>query len=202
MTIVHDGALALRLSHLSGARVKVVANPLPFMSRETTRVALRPRLAPTWWDRRYHTKHGQIKPDHPEKKLSARPLVRASRAIGEGRNAFSVCSPAPPCEALRGRPAATRNLGIGQPAFRHRRTSSRLQSRPCGTATRYTPATAIALARAVRERRLHRRLSVDVPPERVMTCRGGHGHLCMAILMFADPGPESSIPIGLPISLG
>src|ERR1700709_1328295 len=123
--------------------------------------------------------------------------VEAFDRIG-GENAFGVSAPA--TELTRqGRDII--NLGIGQPDFPTpphivEAAVKALRDGHHG----YTPATGILALRGAVAADLHRRLHVEVSPERVMIVPGGKVTMFMAILMFGEPGAEVLYPDpGFPI---
>ena len=123
--------------------------------------------------------------------------VSAFDRIGE-ENAFAVLARATAL-AQAGRDII--NLGIGQPDFPTpphivEAAVKALRDGHHG----YTPATGILSLRESVAADLHRRLGVEVSPERVMIVPGGKVTMFMAILMFGEPGAEILYPDpGFPI---
>jgi aspartate aminotransferase len=123
--------------------------------------------------------------------------VAAFDRIGE-ENAFAVLARA--TELARGG-ADIINLGIGQPDFPTpphivEAAVKALRDGHHG----YTPATGILPLREAVAADLHRRLAVEVSPERVMIVPGGKVTMFMAILMFGEPGVDILYPDpGFPI---
>ena len=123
--------------------------------------------------------------------------VAAFDRIGE-ENAFAVLARA--TELQRGGRDII-NLGIGQPDFPTpphivEAAIKALRDGHHG----YTPATGILPLREGVAADLHRRLGVEVSPERVMIVPGGKVTMFMAILMFGEPGAETLYPDpGFPI---
>jgi aspartate aminotransferase len=123
--------------------------------------------------------------------------VEAFDRIGE-ENAFAVLARATEL-ARQGRDII--NLGIGQPDFATpphivEAAVKALRDGHHG----YTPATGILPLREAVAADLHRRLDVEVSPERVMIVPGGKVTMFMAILMFGEPGAEILYPDpGFPI---
>jgi aspartate/methionine/tyrosine aminotransferase len=93
------------------------------------------------------------------------------------------------------------NLGIGQPDFRTpdhivEAAVKALRDGHHG----YTPATGIKPLREAVAADIHRRLGVEVSPERVIIVPGGKVTMYAAILMFGEPGAEILYPDpGFPI---
>jgi aspartate/methionine/tyrosine aminotransferase len=117
--------------------------------------------------------------------------------IGE-ENAFAVLARATEL-ARQGRDVI--NLGIGQPDFRtpDHIVEAAIQSLRDGHHG-YTPATGILPLREAVAADIHRRLNVEVSPERVLIVPGGKVTMFMAILMFGEPGAEIMYPDpGFPI---
>ena len=123
--------------------------------------------------------------------------VAAFDRIGE-ENAFAVLARA---TALVREGRDIINLGIGQPDFPTpphivEAAVKALRDGHHG----YTPATGIAPLREAVAADLHRRLAVEVSPERVMIVPGGKVTMFMAILMFGEPGADILYPDpGFPI---
>jgi len=117
--------------------------------------------------------------------------------IGE-ENAFAVLAKA---AELQGRGRDVINLGIGQPDFKTpphivEAAIKALRDGEHG----YTDATGILPLREAVCADLHRRLSVEVPPDLVMIMPGGKVTMFMAILMFGEPGADIIYPDpGFPI---
>ena len=124
-------------------------------------------------------------------------IVPAFSRIGE-ENAFAVLARATELSRA-GRDIV--NLGIGQPDFPtppHIVEAAILALRDGHHG--YTPANGILPLREAVSADLHRRFSVDVPPERVMIVPGGKVTMFMAILMFGEPGAQILYPDpGFPI---
>ena len=117
--------------------------------------------------------------------------------IGE-ENAFAVLARAGELSAS-GRDII--NLGIGQPDFRtpDHIVEAAVQALRDGHHG-YTPATGIPRLREAVAADLHRRLAVDVVPDRVMIMPGGKPTMFAAILMFGEPGVDILYPDpGFPI---
>jgi aspartate/methionine/tyrosine aminotransferase len=124
-------------------------------------------------------------------------IVPAFSRIGE-ENAFAVLARATELSRA-GRDIV--NLGIGQPDFPTppHIVEAAIQALRDGHHG-YTPANGILPLREAVSADLHRRFSVDVPPERVMIVPGGKVTMFMAILMFGEPGAEILYPDpGFPI---
>jgi aspartate aminotransferase len=123
--------------------------------------------------------------------------VQAFDRIGE-ENAFAVLARATEL-ARQGRDII--NLGIGQPDFPTpphivEAAVKALRDGHHG----YTPATGILPLREGVAADLHKRLGVEVSPDRVMIVPGGKVTMFMAILMFGEPGAEILYPDpGFPI---
>ena len=116
----------------------------------------------------------------------------AFERIGE-ENAFAVLAKAAELQR-QGRDII--NLGIGQPDFKTpphivEAAVKALRDGEHG----YTDATGIAPLREAVAEDLHRRLKVDVSPDLVLIVPGGKVTMFMAILMFGEEAPTSSIPI-------
>ncbi|MBV9286225.1 MAG: pyridoxal phosphate-dependent aminotransferase [Hyphomicrobiales bacterium] len=117
--------------------------------------------------------------------------------MGE-ENAFAVLAKAAEL-AARGRDIV--NLGIGQPDFKTpphivEAAVKALRDGEHG----YTDATGIAPLREAVAADIHRRLDVEVPPDRILIAPGGKVTMYMAILMFGEPGAEILYPDpGFPI---
>jgi len=117
--------------------------------------------------------------------------------IGE-ENAFAVLARATEL-GQQGRDII--NLGIGQPDFRTpdhivEAAVKALRDGHHG----YTPATGIKPLREAVAADIHRRLGVEVSPERVIIVPGGKVTMYAAILMFGEPGAEILYPDpGFPI---
>jgi aspartate/methionine/tyrosine aminotransferase len=117
--------------------------------------------------------------------------------IGE-ENAFAVLARATEL-GQQGRDVI--NLGIGQPDFRTpdhivEAAVKALRDGHHG----YTPATGIKPLREAVAADIHRRLGVEVSPERVIIVPGGKVTMYAAILMFGEPGAEILYPDpGFPI---
>jgi aspartate/methionine/tyrosine aminotransferase len=117
--------------------------------------------------------------------------------IGE-ENAFAVLARATEL-GQQGRDIV--NLGIGQPDFRTpdhivEAAVKALRDGHHG----YTPATGIKPLREAVAADIHRRLGVDVSPDRVIIVPGGKVTMYAAILMFGEPGAEILYPDpGFPI---
>jgi aspartate/methionine/tyrosine aminotransferase len=124
-------------------------------------------------------------------------IVPAFSRIGE-ENAFAVLARATELSRA-GRDIV--NLGIGQPDFPTppHIVEAAIQALRDGHHG-YTPANGILPLREAVSADLHRRFSVDVPPESVMIVPGGKVTMFMAILMFGEPGAEILYPDpGFPI---
>ena len=123
--------------------------------------------------------------------------VQAFDRIGE-ENAFAVLARATDL-ARQGRDII--NLGIGQPDFPTPPHIVEAAIRAMRDGHHgYTPATGILPLREAVAADLHRRLLVEVSPERVMIVPGGKVTMFMAILMFGEPGAEILYPDpGFPI---
>jgi aspartate/methionine/tyrosine aminotransferase len=123
--------------------------------------------------------------------------VAAFDRIGE-ENAFAVLARATEL-ARQGHDVI--NLGIGQPDFPTpphivEAAVKALRDGHHG----YTPATGILPLREGVAADIHRRLGVEVSPERVMIVPGGKVTMFMAILMFGEPGADILYPDpGFPI---
>jgi aspartate/methionine/tyrosine aminotransferase len=117
--------------------------------------------------------------------------------IGE-ENAFAVLARATEL-SQQGRDVI--NLGIGQPDFRTpdhivEASVKALRDGHHG----YTPATGIKPLREAVAADIHRRLGVEVSPDRVIIVPGGKVTMYAAILMFGEPGTEILYPDpGFPI---
>ncbi len=117
--------------------------------------------------------------------------------IGE-ENAFAVLARATELAAA-GRDIV--NLGIGQPDFRTpdhivEAAVKALRDGHHG----YTPATGIKPLREAVAADIHRRLKVEVSPDRVVVVPGGKVTMFAAILMFGEPGADILYPDpGFPI---
>jgi aspartate/methionine/tyrosine aminotransferase len=117
--------------------------------------------------------------------------------IGE-ENAFAVLARATEL-AAQGRDVI--NLGIGQPDFRTpdhivEAAVKALRDGHHG----YTPATGIKPLREAVAADIHRRLAVEVSPDRVIVVPGGKITMFAAILMFGEPGADILYPDpGFPI---
>ncbi|MEM1048288.1 MAG: pyridoxal phosphate-dependent aminotransferase [Pseudomonadota bacterium] len=117
--------------------------------------------------------------------------------IGE-ENAFTVLARA---TALADQGRDIINLGIGQPDFRTpdhivEAAVKALRDGHHG----YTPATGIAPLREAVAADIHRRLAVEVSPDRVLIVPGGKVTMYAAILMFGEPGVDILYPDpGFPI---
>jgi aspartate/methionine/tyrosine aminotransferase len=117
--------------------------------------------------------------------------------IGE-ENAFAVLARA---GALAAQGRDIINLGIGQPDFPTppnivEAAVKALRDGQHG----YTPATGIPTLREAVAADLHRRLAVEVSPERVLIVPGGKVTMFAAILMFGEPGADILYPDpGFPI---
>ncbi len=117
--------------------------------------------------------------------------------IGE-ENAFAVLARATQL-AAEGKDII--NLGIGQPDFRTpdhivEAAVKALRDGHHG----YTPATGIKPLREAVTADIHRRLGVDVSPDRVIIVPGGKVTMFAAILMFGEPGADILYPDpGFPI---
>jgi aspartate/methionine/tyrosine aminotransferase len=117
--------------------------------------------------------------------------------IGE-ENAFAVLARA---TALAAEGRDIINLGIGQPDFRTpdhivEAAVKALRDGHHG----YTPATGVLPLREAVAADIHRRLSVEVSPERIIVVPGGKVTMFAAILMFGEPGADILYPDpGFPI---
>ena len=124
-------------------------------------------------------------------------IVEAFSRIGE-ENAFAVLARA---AALQAAGKDIINLGIGQPDFKTpghivEAAIKALRDGQHG----YTPAVGIQTLREAVSADLHRRLNVDVSPERVLITPGGKIAMFDAILMFGEPGADILYPDpGFPI---
>ena len=117
--------------------------------------------------------------------------------IGE-ENAFTVLARA---SALAAEGRDIINLGIGQPDFRtpEHIVEAAIKALRDGHHG-YTGATGILPLREAVSADLHRRLSVEVSPERVLIVPGGKVTMFAAILLFGEPGAEILYPDpGFPI---
>ncbi|MBV8289677.1 MAG: aminotransferase class I/II-fold pyridoxal phosphate-dependent enzyme, partial [Hyphomicrobiales bacterium] len=117
--------------------------------------------------------------------------------MGE-ENAFAVLAKAAQL-AAEGRDIV--NLGIGQPDFKTpphivEAAVKALRNGEHG----YTDATGIAPLREAVAANIHRRLGVEIPPDRILIVPGGKVTMFAAILMFGEPGGEIVYPDpGFPI---
>jgi aspartate/methionine/tyrosine aminotransferase len=117
--------------------------------------------------------------------------------MGE-ENAFAVLAKA---AALAGQGRDIINLGIGQPDFKTpphivEAAVKALRDGEHG----YTDATGIAPLREAVAADIHRRLGVEIAPDRILIAPGGKVTMFMAILMFGEPGAEIVYPDpGFPI---
>ena len=117
--------------------------------------------------------------------------------IGE-ENAFAVLARATQL-AAEGKDIV--NLGIGQPDFRtpDHIVEAAVKALHDGHHG-YTPATGILPLREAVAADIHRRLGVDVSPDRVIVVPGGKVTMFAAILMFGEPGSDILYPDpGFPI---
>ncbi|MEO0914806.1 MAG: aminotransferase class I/II-fold pyridoxal phosphate-dependent enzyme, partial [Pseudomonadota bacterium] len=117
--------------------------------------------------------------------------------IGE-ENAFAVLARA---NALAAEGRDIINLGIGQPDFPTPKhiVEAAVKALRDG-AHGYTAATGIPALREAVAEDIHRRLSVEVSPERVLIVPGGKVTMFLGILMFGEPGAEILYPDpGFPI---
>ena len=117
--------------------------------------------------------------------------------IGE-ENAFAVLARAGELAAA-GRDVI--NLGIGQPDFATPPHVVEAAIRALREGAHgYTPATGILALREAVAADLHRRLAVEVSPDRVLVVPGGKVAMFAAILMFGEPGVDILYPDpGFPI---
>ena len=120
-------------------------------------------------------------------------------STASARRTPSRCWPRPPSCSAQGRDII--NLGIGQPDFPTpphivEAAVKALRDGHHG----YTPATGILPLREAVAADLHKRLGVEVSPDRVMIVPGGKVTMFMAILMFGEPGADILYPDpGFPI---
>ncbi len=117
--------------------------------------------------------------------------------IGE-ENAFAVLARATELTA-EGRDIV--NLGIGQPDFRtpDHIVEAAIKALRDGHHG-YTPATGIKPLREAVAADIHRRLSIEVSPDRIIIVPGGKVTMFAAILMFGEPGADILYPDpGFPI---
>ena len=117
--------------------------------------------------------------------------------IGE-ENAFAVLARA---GALASEGKSIINLGIGQPDFPTPPNIVEAAVKALHDGQHgYTPATGIPPLREAVATDLHRRIAVDVSPERVLIVPGGKVTMFVAILMFGEPGADILYPDpGFPI---
>ncbi|MBM3524772.1 MAG: pyridoxal phosphate-dependent aminotransferase [Alphaproteobacteria bacterium] len=112
--------------------------------------------------------------------------------------AFEVLARA---KALEAKGKSIINLGIGQPDFRtpEHIVEAAIKSLRDGHHG-YTPANGILPLREAVAKDLHRRLKVEVSPDRVLIVPGGKVTMFFAIIMFGEPGAEIVYPNpGFPI---
>ncbi len=117
--------------------------------------------------------------------------------MGE-ENAFTVLARA---TALADQGRDIINLGIGQPDFRtpDHIVEAAIKALRDGHHG-YTPATGIPVLREAVAADIHRRLAVEVSPDRVLIVPGGKVTMFAAILMFGEPGVDILYPDpGFPI---
>ena len=117
--------------------------------------------------------------------------------IGE-ENAFAVLARA---GVLASEGKSIINLGIGQPDFPTPPNIVEAAVKALHDGQHgYTPATGIPPLREAVAADLHRRIAIDVSPERVLIVPGGKVTMFVAILMFGEPGADILYPDpGFPI---
>src|SRR4051794_13642146 len=136
-----------------------------------------------------------MRPRHREKSMLK--TIAAFDRMGE-ENAFAVLARATELQAA-GRDVI--NLGIGQPDFRtpDHIVEAAIKALRDGHHG-YTPATGIKPLREAVAADAHRRLGVEIPPDRVMIMPGGKVTMYAAIAMFGEPGADILYPDpGFPI---
>ena len=124
-------------------------------------------------------------------------LAAHMNALGT-ETAFEVLARA---KALEAKGKSIINLGIGQPDFRtpDHVVEAGIKALRDGHHG-YTPANGILPLREAVAKDLHRRLKVEVSPERILVVPGGKVTMFFAILMFGEPGAEIIYPNpGFPI---
>ncbi len=124
-------------------------------------------------------------------------LAAHMNALGT-ETAFEVLARA---KALEAKGKSIINLGIGQPDFRtpDHIVEAGIKALRDGHHG-YTPANGILPLREAIAKDLHRRLKVEVSPERILVVPGGKVTMFFAILMFGEPGAEIIYPNpGFPI---
>jgi hypothetical protein len=117
--------------------------------------------------------------------------------IGE-ENAFAVLARA---TELAGQGKDIINLGIGQPDFRtpDHIVEAAIKALRDGHHG-YTPANGIKPLREAVAADIHRRLAIEVSPDRVVIVPGGKVTMFAAIMIFGEPGAEILYPDpGLPL---
>ncbi len=124
-------------------------------------------------------------------------LAARMNALGT-ETAFEVLARA---KALEAKGKSIINLGIGQPDFRtpEHVVEAGIKALRDGHHG-YTPANGILPLREAVAKDLHRRLKVEVSPERILVVPGGKVTMFFAIIMFGEPGAEIIYPNpGFPI---
>ncbi|MBL8700429.1 MAG: pyridoxal phosphate-dependent aminotransferase [Alphaproteobacteria bacterium] len=124
-------------------------------------------------------------------------LAARMNALGT-ETAFEVLARA---KALEAKGKSIINLGIGQPDFRtpEHIVEAAIKALRDGHHG-YTPANGILPLREAVAKDLHRRLKVEVSPDRVLIVPGGKVTMFFAIIMFGEPGAEIIYPNpGFPI---
>lgn len=124
-------------------------------------------------------------------------LAARMNALGT-ETAFEVLARA---KALEAKGKSIINLGIGQPDFRtpEHIVEAGIKALRDGHHG-YTAANGILPLREAVSKDLHRRLKVDVSPDRVLIVPGGKVTMFFAIIMFGEPGAEIIYPNpGFPI---
>jgi aspartate aminotransferase len=124
-------------------------------------------------------------------------LAARMNALGT-ETAFEVLARA---KALEAKGKSIINLGIGQPDFRtpDHIVEAGIKALRDGHHG-YTAANGILPLREAVARDIHRRLKVEVSPERVLVVPGGKVTMFFAIIMFGEPGAEIIYPNpGFPI---
>jgi aspartate aminotransferase len=124
-------------------------------------------------------------------------LAARMNALGT-ETAFEVLARA---KALEAKGRSIINLGIGQPDFRtpEHIVEAGIKALRDGHHG-YTPANGILPLREAVAKDIHRRLAVEVSPERVLVVPGGKVTMFFAIVMFGEPGTEIIYPNpGFPI---
>lgn len=124
-------------------------------------------------------------------------LAARMNALGT-ETAFEVLARA---KALEAKGKSIINLGIGQPDFRtpEHIVEAGIKALRDGHHG-YTPANGILPLREAVAKDIHRRLAVEVSPDRVLVVPGGKVTMFFAIVMFGEPGAEIIYPNpGFPI---